>query len=71
MAQQDKPEKQQRSAFELYLDDDLQQDQLLDHSQELRPQDLCPKCQQGHLDYDGLLNLCCDQCGFILTGCFT
>jgi uncharacterized protein (DUF983 family) len=30
--------------------------------------DLCPKCGQGRLDYDGLLNLACPQCGYSLGG---
>ena len=38
---------------------------------ELRVGDLCPKCKIGHLDYDGLLNLACHECGFALGGCFT
>lgn len=38
---------------------------------ELRVGDLCPKCKIGHLDYDGLLNLSCHECGFALGGCFT
>ena len=38
---------------------------------ELRVGDLCPKCKIGHLDYDGLLNLACLECGFALGGCFT
>lgn len=33
--------------------------------------ELCPRCQEGHLDYDGLLNLVCQQCGYTLTGCST
>jgi len=33
--------------------------------------DLCPACQKGHLDYNGLLNLECDQCRYTLGGCFT
>jgi uncharacterized protein (DUF983 family) len=32
---------------------------------------LCPHCQEGCLDYDGLLNLACSRCGFALGGCFT
>lgn len=71
MAEQEKQAQPQRSAFELYLDRDLQREQLPQRSQDLKPKDLCPHCQQGQLDYDGLLNLCCDQCGFILAGCFT
>lgn len=29
----------------------------------LRAGDLCPKCQVERVDYDGLLNLACPQCG--------
>lgn len=39
--------------------------------QELRAGDLCPKCGQHALDYDGMLNLACPQCGVALGGCFT
>jgi len=38
---------------------------------ELRSGELCPQCQQGRLDYDGLLNLSCPHCGFAMGGCFT
>jgi hypothetical protein len=37
----------------------------------LRSGDLCPVCRQGRLDYDGLLNLSCEKCGYSLGGCFT
>jgi uncharacterized protein (DUF983 family) len=33
--------------------------------------DICPRCRLGVLDYDGLLNLACSQCGYSLGGCFT
>lgn len=33
--------------------------------------DICPRCFKGILDYDGLLNLACPQCGYSLGGCFT
>ena len=32
---------------------------------------LCPKCGQAILDYDGLLNLVCPDCGVVQGGCFT
>jgi uncharacterized protein (DUF983 family) len=32
---------------------------------------LCPKCSEGVLDYDGMLNLSCMKCGYTLTGCFS
>lgn len=35
---------------------------------ELRVGDLCPKCHMGHLDYDGVLNLACGNCGYVLSG---
>lgn len=38
---------------------------------EPRQGDNCPLCGQGHLDYDGLLNLTCAQCGYAIGGCFT
>jgi uncharacterized protein (DUF983 family) len=41
------------------------------NQKELRVGDLCPKCQNGHLDYNGLLNLECDACMYTLSGCFT
>jgi len=37
----------------------------------LRAGNLCPICQTESLDYDGLLNLVCPQCGYALGGCFT
>lgn len=30
----------------------------------LRAGDLCPQCHVGRLDYDGLLNLTCPDCGY-------
>jgi uncharacterized protein (DUF983 family) len=38
---------------------------------ELHAGDICPRCRNGTLDYDGLLNLACPQCGYSLAGCFT
>jgi hypothetical protein len=38
---------------------------------EMREGDLCPRCREVRLDYDGLLNLSCPKCGFTLAGCFT
>lgn len=37
----------------------------------LRAGDLCPNCKSERLDYDGLLNLACPNCGYALNGCFT
>ncbi len=34
----------------------------------VRRGDACPQCGQGTLDYNGLLELACDQCGYALTG---
>jgi hypothetical protein len=31
----------------------------------------CPNCPKGVLDYDGLLNLSCMDCGYALAGCFS
>jgi Zn finger protein HypA/HybF involved in hydrogenase expression len=38
---------------------------------ELRVGDMCPKCHQDWLDYDGLLNLACPACGYAVGGGFT
>ncbi|MHB1449930.1 MAG: hypothetical protein ACYCX1_12430 [Bellilinea sp.] len=32
---------------------------------------LCPQCNQGIMDYDGLLNLTCPKCAYTQGGCFT
>ncbi len=37
----------------------------------LRTGDICPQCLSGRIDYDGLLNLACSECGYSLSGCFT
>ena len=42
-----------------------------DENQPARPGGLCPRCQQGILDYDGMLVLRCPVCGFAEGGCFT
>lgn len=36
-----------------------------------RSGDLCPRCALAPLDYDGLLNLSCPECGYTVGGCFT
>jgi ribosomal protein L37AE/L43A len=38
---------------------------------EYRVSDLCPACTQGHFDYNGVLNLECDECKYTLAGCST
>lgn len=38
---------------------------------EIRAGDVCPQCGQAEIDYDGMLNLVCPNCGFSLMGCFT
>jgi hypothetical protein len=38
---------------------------------EPRAGDVCPRCGRGVLDYDGLLNLACPECGYSISGCFT
>jgi uncharacterized protein (DUF983 family) len=49
----------------------LPPDWLLSEVWEPRRGDRCPTCGEGVLDYDGMLNLGCLQCGFSLSGCFT
>lgn len=38
---------------------------------EPRSGDMCPKCGEAVLEYDGLLNLACPKCGYAVGGCFT
>jgi uncharacterized protein (DUF983 family) len=49
----------------------LQASDMMDVITELRVGSQCPRCQVGILDYNGLLNLACQNCGFELSGCFT
>ncbi|NOZ00203.1 MAG: hypothetical protein GXP40_13540 [Chloroflexi bacterium] len=37
-------------------------------SEPLKRDALCPQCGEGHLDYDGLLDLVCPKCGFTASG---
>ncbi|MFZ6031606.1 MAG: hypothetical protein ACOYYS_28190 [Chloroflexota bacterium] len=32
----------------------------------LHPGDLCPQCGQGKLDYNGILLLACEACGYVV-----
>lgn len=38
------------------------------HAPALRAGSTCPRCGLGHLEYDGLLNLSCERCGYSLVG---
>ena len=38
---------------------------------EIRLGVICPKCQKGTFDYDGMLNLVCSDCGYTSGGSFT
>lgn len=40
-------------------------------SQPALPGKVCPRCGKGVLDYDGLLVLRCEYCGFTESGGFT
>jgi hypothetical protein len=46
-------------------------DQLGQETAPIRRGDLCLACLKGHLDYNGLLNLECNECRYTLGGCFT
>lgn len=37
----------------------------------VRAGEICPACEQGLLDYDGMLNLVCPICGWTAGGCYT
>lgn len=38
---------------------------------EPREGDLCPVCKRKYLEFNGLLNLVCPDCGTVSAGCFT
>ena len=40
-------------------------------SNEIKVGAVCPFCNHGILDYDGMLNLVCPTCGYTVGGCFT
>lgn len=47
----------------LNLEIDIQPTRAAAQAARLRAGDLCPNCKVERLDYDGLLNLSCPQCG--------
>jgi len=49
---------------------ELKIDELID-TNEIRYGAKCNKCNEGSFDYDGMLNLVCNHCGFTSGGCFT
>jgi hypothetical protein len=54
---------------------DQERDDQLDREKRClhRPRvgEICLRCQAAQLDYNGLLQLACPQCGVIETGAFT
>lgn len=58
---------------EFFLDDLSSENQQFQvpPKKPLRAGDLCPICGKQRLEYDGLLNLSCPNCGPAAVGCFT
>lgn len=65
------PNLEQRSAFEMALNLELQVESPQKGAATPKAGDLCPKCQSAKIDYDSMLNLSCPDCGYTLAGCFT
>ena len=59
------------SAFEMMLNQEFQVEAPQKGAATPKAGDLCPQCQSAKIDYDGLLNLRCPNCGYTLAGCFT
>lgn len=59
------------SAFETSLNLKFQADAPKKEAAIPKAGDPCPQCQSVKIDYDGLLNLSCPDCGYTLAGCFT
>lgn len=55
----------------VYGEEANEKDHEGDKPKEFWVRDLCPVCMQGHFDYNGVLNLECDECKYTLAGCFT
>ena len=59
------------SAYEISL---VQETSMFDPPIEVvnpKAGDTCPQCQIVKIDYDGMLNLSCPDCGYTLAGCST
>jgi uncharacterized protein (DUF983 family) len=52
--------------FPSYKKQDTDLQPVVEHVTVLR-RSLCPQCGDGKLDYNGLLDLECDHCGYSLT----
>jgi uncharacterized protein (DUF983 family) len=44
---------------------------LIDPNKSLHPGMICPRCKMGKIDYNGMLNLVCSECGLTEVGAFT
>lgn len=73
MKNEDKSMQQDLPFVVVYGDESERKDQEVevDKAKEYRVRDLCPVCRRGHFDYNGVLNLECDECKYTLGGCFT
>jgi len=43
----------------------------ISRNERLRPGMICPRCKKAKIEYDGMLNLVCPNCGLTETGAFT
>lgn len=61
------------SAFFIFspLELEKQDEQAPKSETQLQVGNICPACGKAYLDYDGLLNLTCSECGYTLSGGFT
>jgi uncharacterized protein (DUF983 family) len=59
------PDWRNLSAYELSLAEPISAGE---QAVRLRSGDRCPACTKGRLDYNGLLELACPDCGFIVSG---
>ena len=59
------------SASKMMIKPEFQVDHHHKETRHPKAGDICPQCQSAKLDYDGLLNLGCVPCAYVLAGCFT
>ena len=65
------PSRRQLSVFEMSVNLEFQMDSPQKGNAIPKAGNLCPQCQSAEIDYDGMLNLSCPDCGYTLAGCFT
>jgi len=68
------PKKSDQLEAKSEIKDDAQQKGsvcLIGPQKSLRPEMVCPRCKEGKIEYNGMLNLVCPNCGLTEAGAST